>query len=80
MTELRYGIGAGTGSLVRWGLGALVGGPVFAIAGFAWRREAVAQQAIALGLLAAVFIAEGVYQAGVAPTRRPPSASSPSGW
>jgi hypothetical protein len=37
MTELRYGIGGGTGSLVRWGLGACVGGPVFGAAGQAWR-------------------------------------------
>lgn len=65
MTEIRYGIGAGTGSLVRWGIGAAVGGPVFGIAGFAWRHEAAAQRAIGLGLLAAVFIAEGAYQAGV---------------
>ena len=65
MTELRYGIGAGTGSLVRWGLGALIGGPVFGIAGLAWRRRTIAQRAIALGLLAASFIAEGVYQARV---------------
>lgn len=65
MTEIRYGIGAGTGSLVRWGLGAFVGGPVFGIAGFAWRHEGAPQRAIALGLLAAVFIAEGIYQARV---------------
>ena len=64
-TELRYGIGGGTGSLVRWGLGALIGGPVFGIAGLAWRHGTIAQRAIGLGLLAACFIAEGVYQARV---------------
>ena len=63
MTELRYGIGAGTGSLVRWGLGAAIGGPVFGIAGHLWRRGSPGLRAIALGLLAAAFVAEGVYQA-----------------
>jgi hypothetical protein len=62
MTELRYGIGAGTGSLVRWGIGAAVGGPVFGVAGFLWRHGSAVQRAVGVGLLAAVFIAEGVYQ------------------
>jgi len=65
MTELRYGIGAGTGSLVRWGLGAAIGGPVFGLAGHAWRHGSAIERAIVTGLLAAVFVAEGTYQAAV---------------
>ena len=65
MTEVRYGIGGGTGSLVLWGLGAFVGGPIFGIAGHAWRTGPHRQRAIALGLLVAVAVAEGIYNAVV---------------
>ncbi len=65
MTELRYGIGGGTSSLVFWGVGAIVGGPVFGIAGLTWRVGPARQRAIAIGLVAAVAIAEGVYNAVV---------------
>jgi hypothetical protein len=61
MVELRYGYGASTGSLVFWGLGALVGGPVFGIAGWSWRFDQGWRRAGAIGLLAAVAIAEGIY-------------------
>lgn len=64
MTELRYGIGAGTGSLLFWGAGALVGGPVFGVAGRWWRTSpSHRRRALAIGLLAAVFVAEGIYHA-----------------
>jgi len=65
MTELRYGIGGGTSSLIFWGLGAIVGGPVFGIAGLAWRTGPPRQRAIAIGLVAAVAIVEGAYHAVV---------------
>jgi hypothetical protein len=66
MTEIRFGIGAGTGSIVRWGVAAIVGGPVFGIAGNAWRRGRSGERAIATGLLAAAFVVDGIYQiAGV---------------
>jgi hypothetical protein len=65
MTELRYGIGGGTTSLIFWGLGAVVGGPVFGIAGLAWRAGPQRQRAFAIGLVAAVLIAEGIYNAVV---------------
>lgn len=65
MTELRYGIGGGTGSLVLWGLGAFVGGPVFGMAGRSWRTGPRRERAIALGLLVAVAVAEGIYNAVV---------------
>jgi hypothetical protein len=60
-TQLRYGIGGGTSSLIFWGLGAAVGGPVFGLAGHTWRTGEHRYRALALGLLAAVFIAEGGY-------------------
>jgi uncharacterized protein DUF6518 len=62
-TQIRYGIGGGSGSLVFWGLGALTGGPVFGLAGRAWRTGTDLERPIALGLLAAVAIAEGIYHA-----------------
>jgi hypothetical protein len=65
MTELRYGIGGGAGSLVLWGLGALVGGPVFGVAGRWWRTGTHRQRAMGIGLLAAVAIAEGIYHAAI---------------
>ena len=65
MTELRYGIGGGTNSLIFWGVGAIVGGPVFGIAGLSWRVGRLRERASAIGLVAAVAIAEGVYHAVV---------------
>ncbi len=61
MTQLRYGIGGGTSALIFWGLGAVVGGPVFGLAGHTWRTGEHRYRALALGLLAAVFIAEAGY-------------------
>jgi hypothetical protein len=61
MIELRYGYGASTSSLLLWGSAAVVGGPVFGIAGWSWRFEAGWRRAAAVGLLAACAIAEGVY-------------------
>ena len=67
-TTIRFGIGGGTGSLVFWGIGALVGGSVFGAAGHAWRTSPdVRLRALAIGLVAAVFIAEGLYQSQVVP-------------
>ncbi len=67
-TTIRFGIGGGTASLVFWGLGALVGGSVFGLAGFGWRTSPDRRlRALAIGLLGAVFIAEGVYQLRVVP-------------
>ena len=61
MVQLRYGYGGGTGSWIFWGLGAVVGGPVFGVAGHWWRGPVHRRRAIALGLLAAVAVAEGAY-------------------
>lgn len=65
MTEIRYGIGGGSRSLVVWATGAGVGGVVFGVAGRWWRAGEHRQRAVALGLLAAAAIAEGVYVAVV---------------
>lgn len=63
--NLRYGIGGGTGSLVFWGIGAVVGGPIFGIAGRWWRAGDRWQRAMAIGLIAAATIAEGIYHAAI---------------
>lgn len=67
MIELRYGYGGSRGSLLLWGAGALVGGTAFGIAGQWWRAGRLWQRAAAIGLLAAVFVAEGVYQVRIQP-------------
>jgi hypothetical protein len=67
MIELRYGYGASTSSVLLWGIAALVGGPVFGVAGWTWRFETGWRRAAAIGLLAAVAIAEGVYLIRILP-------------
>jgi hypothetical protein len=62
MIQLRYGYGGGTGSWVLWGLAALVGGPVFGVAGRWWLAPRSSwRRAAAIGLVGAVFVAEGAY-------------------
>ena len=67
MIELRYGYGGSRGSLLLWGTGALIGGTVFGIAGQWWRRGRPWQVAASIGVLAAVFVAEGAYQVRIQP-------------
>ena len=67
MIELRYGYGGSRGSLLLWGTGALLGGTIFGVAGQWWRDGRPSQRVAAIGLLAAVFIAEGVYQIRIRP-------------
>ena len=67
MTSLRFAIGGGTGSWLFWGLGALAGGVVFGWAGYEWRHGPHVRRAIAIGLLAAVAIAEGIYHLRIEP-------------
>jgi hypothetical protein len=47
--------------LIFWGLGAIVGGPVFGLAGHEWRHGEHRNRAIALGLVSAAFLAEAGY-------------------
>lgn len=67
MVQLRFGFGGSTGALVLWGIGAIVGGPVFGVAGWTWRFESGWRRAAAIGLLAAVAIAEGGYLIAILP-------------
>jgi hypothetical protein len=67
MIELRYGYGASTSSLLLWGSAAVVGGPVFGIAGWSWRFDDGWHRAAAVGLLAACVIAEGAYLVVILP-------------
>ena len=65
MTQIRYGIGGGSSSLLFWGLGAAVGGPVFGLTGQLWRRGDLRTRALSLGLLAAAFLADAGFHAVV---------------
>jgi hypothetical protein len=67
LTQLRFGYGGSTGSLVLWSIAAIVGGPVFGVAGWTWRVEDGWRRAAAIGLLAAVAIAEGFYLIAIIP-------------
>ena len=67
MVQLRFGYGGSTGALILWGIGAMVGGPVFGVAGWTWRFEDGWRRAAAVGLLAAVAIAEGGYLIRILP-------------
>ena len=65
-TALRIG---GTNALIFWGLGAVVGRPVFGLAGSVWRTGEHRYRALALGLLAATLFAEGGYHLLVLPSQ-----------
>jgi hypothetical protein len=67
MIQLRFGYGPSSSSVVLWGIAAVVGGPVFGIAGWTWRFEDGWRRAAAIGLLAAVAIAEGIYLTRILP-------------
>ena len=64
------GAAANMRSVVIWTGTALVGGPVFGIAGRWWRREPSTKRAIAIGLLSGVFVAEGLTDVRYVPTVR----------
>ena len=61
MVFLRYGYTAGTGALLLWALGAVLGGLVFGAGGWYLRNGSQRERALATGLLTAVWIAEGAY-------------------
>ena len=61
MVQLRFGYGGSTSSWILWGAGAIVGGPVYGLAGRWWRGPSHRRRTVAIGLLAAVAIAEGAY-------------------
>ena len=55
------GAAANLHSVTIWTGTALVGGPVFGVAGRWWRAEEPPRSSIALGVLGGVFVAEGLY-------------------
>jgi Family of unknown function (DUF6518) len=59
--QLRFGYGGSAAAIAFWGLGALAGGSVFGADGWWWRHGSPWPRALAAGLLAALFLAEGVY-------------------
>jgi hypothetical protein len=64
------GASANMRSVAIWTGTALVGGPVFGVAGRWWRREPFLKRVIALGLLSGVFVAEGLNDVRYIPTVR----------
>lgn len=64
------GAAANVRSVVIWTGTALIGGPVFGIAGRWWRREPAPKRVIGLGLLSGVFVAEGLNDVRYIPTVR----------
>lgn len=64
------GAAANMRSVAIWTGTALIGGPVFGIAGRWWRREPFTKRVIALGLLGGVFVAEGLTDVRYIPTVR----------
>jgi hypothetical protein len=64
------GAAANTRSVAIWTGTALIGGPVFGLAGRWWRRGSFAERVIALALLSGVFVAEGVNDVRFVPTVR----------
>jgi hypothetical protein len=64
------GAAANTRSVAIWTGTALIGGPVFGLAGRWWRRGSLAERAIALALLSGVFVAEGLNDVRYVPTVR----------
>lgn len=65
--QLRFGYGGSTGALVLWSVASVVGGVVFGAAGRWWRDPRPWLRAVAIGLVAAVFIAEGIYLTRILP-------------
>jgi Family of unknown function (DUF6518) len=64
------GAAANTRSVAIWTGTALIGGPVFGIAGRWWRRGSSTERVIALGLLSGVFVAEGLTDVRYLPSVR----------
>jgi hypothetical protein len=67
MVQLRFGYSGAPATLLFWGIGALVGGVVFGLTGHTWRTGSHRWRALAIGLVAAAFIAEGVYLLNIRP-------------
>jgi hypothetical protein len=69
MIWIRFGYSGGGSSLVLWTVGALLGGVVFGPSGWYWRRTTGNARIAAIALLAAVFVAEGLYLLVILPEK-----------
>jgi len=58
---VRFGYTGGGSSLILWSLGAIAGGLVLGPAGWSWRNTRDWRRIAAIALLAAVYVAEGLY-------------------
>ena len=66
LVQVRYGYGVELrGTVLLWLIAAIVGGPVFGVAGRWWRGDGPWRRAIGPALLGASAMAEGVYLAGI---------------
>jgi hypothetical protein len=66
LVALRYGYGPSlSGAVLLWLVAAVVGGPVFGVAGAWWRGPHAWRRAVGPALLGAAAIAEGVYLSGI---------------
>lgn len=65
------GAGVSTGAVAIWGGTAVVGGPIFGAAGWAWQARRDRAEAIAAALLGGVYLAEGAYTLLVVPAMAP---------
>jgi hypothetical protein len=66
LVAIRYGYGPSlSGAVLLWLVAAVVGGPVFGVAGAWWRGPDAWRRAIGPALLGAAAIAEGVYLSGI---------------
>lgn len=67
MVQVRFGYGGSSGALVLWSVASVAGGIVFGGGGRWWRDPRPWRRAAAIGLVGAVFIAEGIYLTRILP-------------
>jgi hypothetical protein len=67
LVYIRFGYTGGSTSLTLWTIGAIAGGLVFGPAGWYWRRGSLTAHSVAVGLLGAAFVCEGVYLVRILP-------------
>ena len=66
LVAIRFGYGPSlSGAMLLWLIAAVVGGPVFGLAGHWWRGPDAWRRAVGPALLGAAAIAEGVYLSGI---------------
>ena len=73
--QVFFGISFSFAGAAFWGIVALIGGPVFGLAGNWWRSVRLYRQVVAVALLGGEFITEGIYYLLVIPEHK-----AASGW